>query len=61
MDFFSMRSADKTAPYVDEIVINNAADLDKIPVTSYNPGTIAIDISTVSAYMLDLDKKWRPI
>lgn len=61
MDYFSMRSSDKTAPYVDEIVVNDVTDLDKIPVTSYNPGTIAIVISTVSAYMLDLNKTWQPM
>lgn len=61
MDYFSMRSADKSAPYVDEIVVNDVADLNKIPVSSYNPGTICIVISTVSAYMLDLNKEWQPL
>ena len=61
MDYFSMRSADKSAPYVDEIVVNNVDDMEKIPVDMYNPGTICIVISTVSAYMLDLNKEWQPM
>lgn len=61
MDFFSMRTADKTSAYVDELVVNEVADLDKIPVQNYSPGTICIVISTVSCYMLDLDKKWQPV
>lgn len=61
MDYFSMRTGDKSSPYVDELIVNTLADIDKIPVDNYNPGTICIVISTVSAYMLDLNKKWQPV
>ncbi len=61
MDYFSTRTADKSAPYVDEIVVNTTDDLRKIPVENYSPGTTCIVITTVQVFMLDLNKQWKEL
>lgn len=62
MKYFSMRSADRSAPYVDELLVNTIEDLREIPIESYSPGTTCIVITpSLRVFILDLDKQWQEI
>ena len=58
MDYFSIRTADKSAAYVEEFVVNTDADVASIPVDLIAPGSTCIVIGNASVYMLNTNKEW---
>ena len=57
--YYVIRSADKSAPYVTELVADTDADVKDIQVDLYEPGTTCIVIENSSVYMLNTQKEWK--
>lgn len=56
--FFPMKQADKTEPYVVELVADNPEDIDTIPTDNYAPGSTCIITSNSTVYMLNAQRVW---
>lgn len=54
-----IKSADRSAPYVTELVADTDADVQNIPVDLYDPGTTCIVIENSTVYMLNTQKEWK--
>lgn len=59
MNYFSIKTADKSSAYVEEFVVNTDADVALIPVELIAPGSTCIVIENSTVYMLNIDKEWK--
>lgn len=57
--YYVIKSADRSAPYVTELVADTDADVQNIPVDLYDPGTTCIVIENSTVYMLNTQKEWK--
>lgn len=57
--FTVIRTADKSTPYVVELVVDKEADVANVPVNTYLPGSTCIVIESSNVYMLNNEKEWK--
>ena len=55
------KQADRTTPYVVEIVVDNVADVWQIKTDTYAPGSTIIVLENSSVYMLSNKKEWKEL
>ena len=55
------KQADRTTPYVVEIVVDSVGDAEKIKTDTYAPGSTIIVLEDSSVYMLSNKKEWKKL
>ena len=59
--YYVTRSADKTQPYVTEVVVDTVADVEGVPTATFAPGSTIIVLEDASVYMLNTSKEWKKL